>query len=49
MATISENGGRVVHHVQIALPEEYIVDSEGNNIDDLVDDVISSEEAISFV
>jgi hypothetical protein len=36
----------VVHQVHIIPPEEYMVDSEGGNIDDLVDDVMSSSKEI---
>ncbi|ESZ98762.1 hypothetical protein SBOR_0868 [Sclerotinia borealis F-4128] len=40
---IQEHGGRVVHPVHITPPEEYIVDSEGGNVDDLMDNIMRSQ------
>ena len=50
ITTISEQGGRVIHKVHIIPPEAYMADSEGGNIGDLMDDVMSSsKETIFFV
>ncbi|KAH9209837.1 amidase signature domain-containing protein [Leptodontidium sp. 2 PMI_412] len=40
---IREHGGRVVHPVHITPPEGYIVDEDGGNVDDLMDDVMKSQ------